>query len=126
MRKDPVVVGELKRLDREQLLKFNAISEHAGFSGRRSVQWIESKIQPEDTLVVRPLLWENSPRRCLRCSVIFVDREYGLGQLLLDFNEEDFDELPSVNEKQMRALALHLVDHVKIVAPTTPEERTSR
>ena len=124
-KEDPVVSMELKRMSRDQLLTLSSASESAGFSGRRSAAWIQSKVGAGDSLVVRPLLWEDSPNRCLRCSVVFVDREHGLGQLLLDVSEEDFDRLPSVAADNLRDLAIHLVDHVKILPPMLSEGTAS-
>jgi hypothetical protein len=123
MSSDAVTRGELKRIDRSQLLRLNEIAVLSGFSGKRSQEWIDSKIQLQDNLVIRPLLWEDSPSRCLRCGVIFVNRENGLGQMLLDLHEEAFEQLPSVRSSEIHGLALWLLDHVKILEPTLPGER---
>jgi hypothetical protein len=46
--------------------------------------------------------------------VVFRDQKLGLGQLLLDVSESDFDELGSMPARETRRLALYLIDRVKV------------
>jgi hypothetical protein len=114
---DVIASGTLKQIDRDELLRLNDTAFNEKFSGRRTREWILTKVGSDEKIIVRPLLWEDSPSRCLRCSVVFKNKEHGLGQQLLDIREMDFNALEEVRERDMRGVALLLVDHVKILNP---------
>jgi hypothetical protein len=115
---DPIESRSLKWMDWSELVELNAIARDSNFSGKRSQDWLDREVNPSDRFILRPVLWEDFPSRCLRCSVVFTNEQYGLGQLLLDISVEDFEQLKSVNDNEVRGLALHLIDRVKILKPT--------
>lgn len=120
--RDPIKLGILKRIDRAQLLRLDSLARNAGFSGRRGEEWILAKVGPQGSLTVRPLLWENSPSRCLRCSVVFDNREHGLGQLLLDVELGEFKKLRSIKGRESRRWLIALIDRVKILNPSLEDQ----
>jgi hypothetical protein len=101
-----------------ELVELNAKAHDAGFSGKRSEDWLAREVNPADHFILRPLLWESFPTTCLRCSVVFTSKQYGLGQLLLDIRLEDFERLKSVARNEIHDLTLSLIDRVKILSPT--------
>jgi hypothetical protein len=115
---DPVSSGAVKEMSLAQLLRLNGVALAAGFSGRRSDDWIRTHIRENDRLIVRPLLWEDSPSHSIRCSVVFMDKDHGLGQILIDIAKQDFDVLVPIADDQLRQLSLYLIDRVKVIPPS--------
>jgi hypothetical protein len=117
---DPGSDQVVKRIKRDELVRLNDLAIEAGFSGRRSPEWLTTFVPPKGPLFARSLLWEHSPSKCLRCSVVFVSKEHGFASLLLDISEDNFARLETLSKKEMVDLAVYFMDRVKILPPVLP------
>lgn len=109
-----MIPGEVKMLDREELVELAESAARRHLSRGRSAEWMTANLAPDSMVVLRVALPEASPEPCYRCLVRARLNGGTSTQFPLDVLPGDFTQLRDLADAPLLQLLHELLDMSRV------------